>query len=69
MRITINTETDEQAEKMVPQILRELIDSAQETGHCVCRFQKVNSNKEFMGFVKKTKAGYSIKTWEDNKSI
>lgn len=42
--------------------LNTLIEATEETGSCVCRFGK---NK--MAYIEKTKAGYSIRAWQDKE--
>lgn len=65
MRITLIAESEEQA-AVIGKQLNFLIENTQETGHCVALFPKMFDKVAVRAFIKKTKAGYSIKSWEEN---
>lgn len=65
MRITLIAESEEQAVAIGKQ-LNFLIENTQETGHCIALFRKMFDKVAVRAFIKKTKAGYSIKSWEEN---
>ena len=60
-RITITCYDDEGYDLLTKYPLYLLIETAQETGMCVCRFED-----DKMAYIEKTKAGYVIRAWKEN---
>jgi hypothetical protein len=61
-RITITCYDDEGYDLALYYPLYKFIETTEETGECVCRFEK---NR--MAYIRKTKAGYALKTWQDKE--
>ena len=62
-RITITCYDEEGYNLVIYCPLYKLIETTEETGECVCRFEK---NR--MAYIKKTKVGYAIKAWKDERN-
>ena len=61
-RITITCYDKEGFELISHCPLNTLIETTKETGMCVCRFEK-----DRVAYIEKTKAGYTIRAWQDKK--
>ena len=61
VRIIINSWDDKSFNQIINLPLAELIEAAQETGECLCVY-----NNNIHSFIRKTKTGYSITTYDRN---
>lgn len=60
-RIIINSWDDRSFNQIINRPLAELIESTKETGECLCVY-----NNKYSVFIRKTKTGYSITTYDRN---
>ena len=60
-RIIINSWDDRSFNQIINRPLAELIESTKETGECLCVY-----NNNIQSFIRKTKTGYSITTYDRN---
>ncbi len=62
-RITITCYDDEGYDLIIHCPLQKLIETTKETGMCVCRFAD-----DKVAYIEKTKAGYTIRAWKDERN-
>ena len=62
-RITITCYDEEGFDLATHYPLYKLLETAEETGMCVCRF-----TEDRMAYIEKTKAGYVIRAWKDERN-